>query len=181
MLSSLVLDSQIYYPKTVGTRLINDVYVGPNNYEHSDVRAWLNDNFLKTAFKLDSYYLKTTTVNNGSASTGEGGTNTNAGNNTNDKVFLPSRQELKSSAYGFVDTDSMTNIRCARVTDWAIAQGTLCENENGKASGYGYYWTRSPSGKYVDAVYMVDIDGSIATININAPEGIRPMVTLLEA
>ena len=175
VLSNYVLDSRIYFGQITGTRLIDDVYVKPNNYEYSELRSFLIETVSSRAFLLGSNYAKITNVDNSSASTADSGTNNNACKNTNDRMFLPSKQDMLTGAYGFSTDTSDSSTRLARYTDWALATGFQMV-----ANGYADYWTRSPSGKYMDAAFIVDTDGGIPTTNINAPHGIRPAITLLE-
>ena len=66
---------------------------GSNNYMNSDIRAWLNGDFLDIAFEdLAQSLIKMTTVNNSAYSTGYDG-NIYACANTSDRVFLLSYRE----------------------------------------------------------------------------------------
>ena len=60
--------------------------------------------------------------------------------NTYDKIYLLSYQDLQNEEYGFYDDYS----RCAKVTDYAKAVGA-CWNTASSYFNNGYYWLRSPS------------------------------------
>lgn len=74
-----------------------------NNYKNSSIRKWLNGGFLNKAFSDDSL-IATTEVNNSTASTCQN-TNPYVCENTNDKIFLLSRQDMLNEDY-FTDKDS---------------------------------------------------------------------------
>ena len=95
-----------------------------NNYKDSSIRKWLNGDFLGKAFSDDSL-IATTEVDNSIASTGEE-TNPYVCENTNDKIFLLSRQEMLNEDY-FTDDDS----RVCYGTEYCV-------------TGTCLYWTRSP-------------------------------------
>lgn len=74
-----------------------------NNYKNSSIRKWLNGGFLNKAFSDDSL-IATTEVKNFTASTCQN-TNPYVCENTNDKIFLLSRQDMLNEDY-FTDKDS---------------------------------------------------------------------------
>ena len=75
-----------------------------NNYADSTIRAWLNYDFINTAFvELQQELILTTEVDNGKESTGYGDPKFTCVN-TFDKVFLLSRADVKNSDYGFKAT-----------------------------------------------------------------------------
>lgn len=142
ILSNVLLNAHCYY-NSKSNRTIGGKIVCPNNYEYSDIRAWLNNDFYNSAFALGNSHIQTTTVDN-SAATTESSSNSYACNNTQDKVFLPSYKDYINSGYGFSSSTSSTNTRYCRTTDWARARGAYY---NAKSSYLynGLYWTRSPS------------------------------------
>ena len=120
------LESQIRwnYPKG-GTRYINDQTIYSNNWEYSRVRAWLNGlngknylnddedysgrGFLNIAFTEDARGLiyKTLVLNEGTSNSscandvGNRPESDYYGNNTNDKIFLLSMNEITNPNFGF--------------------------------------------------------------------------------
>ena len=150
ILSSVLLDAHCYYDfESAGYELyeyrtINNKKVYHNNYEYSDIRSWLNDEFYNSAFALGNSHIQATTVDN-SASTTNSDENTYACDNTQDSVFLPSYQDYLNSSYGFsTDTTYIDHARWCKTTDWAKARGTDYSHDE-YGNDYGDYWTRSPS------------------------------------
>ncbi len=147
ILCEMLIDSQEYYnSRSLSTIDGNTVY--SNNYEHSNIRAWLNDNFYNTAFNdLQKQIVQLTTVNNSASTTGNP-SNPYVCNNTDDYIFLLSYTEVRNETFGFHITNTGY---CAawrkEITDYALCQG-----------GRDYCWwlLRSPSpagnGYYVHHV-----------------------------
>lgn len=110
-----------------------------NNYKYSEIRAWLNDEFLNTAFDNDERTLiKTTVVDNGAESAGyteDDFTYEYSCENTNDKVFLLSYKEAISEDYG-MNYDMETS-------DYARATGAFMSTDS-DYYGLGGWWLRSP-------------------------------------
>lgn len=139
-----------------------------NNYEYSTIRAWLNNNFYNTAFSAAQQALiQTTVVNNGARSTNpnnnatefNGGTNTYACSNTNDKIFLLSQQEITNSAYGFnTDPSAYDTARRFKCTDYAKVQG-CCDFTSSSYLGNCVFWLRSPYCCYSPNAWNVSDDG----------------------
>ena len=129
-----------------------------NNYEYSEIRNWLNNDFYNSAFALESSYIQTTVVDN-SASTTNNISNPYACINTEDKVFLPSYQDYINSDYGFSTSYDFTDVnRYCKTTDWARARGAWC------SLSYQYngcYWTRSPVSNCSYYAWAVSNDGTI--------------------
>ena len=155
-----------------GPRIIGDKTIHPNNYEHSQIRAWLNGlsyqskesegatqspkdeyknaGFLQTAFTESARNLiADTTVDNSAASTTDAGSNLSQATdyacaNTTDKVFLLSEEEATTSEYGFaaLDAAGQGNTRIRVTTDYAKATGAY---QGDSSAGYGgWWWLRSP-------------------------------------
>ena len=168
-------------------RTINNESVELNNYMYSQIRAYLNgkyengdtqdkkytDNgFLQNAFTTSAQNLiADTTVDNSQRSTNpdnnanyfNNGVNSFYCDNTNDKIFLLSMQEVTKSDYGFnQDVTALDSSRVYPVTDYAKAHYTL------QSTGKGCRWyLRSPYWKpntyryseYGDSVWAPWIDG----------------------
>ena len=140
-----------------------------NNYKDSEIRSWLNDHFLNSAFSLDSSLIQTTTVDN-SASTTNLASNSYACANTEDKIYLLSYKDYRNSSY-FSDNSA----RQCKPTDYALAN--YCHQSNGN----GWYWTRSPASNYNDRPWRVvyhggldDYRGIVSYTNV----GVRPAITI---
>ena len=108
-----------------------------NKYGNSQIRTWLNGEFLKLAFADNQYaYIVDTTVDNGASSTGYSNPEY-YGENTTDKVFLLSRVEVKDASYG-LDSNSS---RIKYVTDYANWK----INGAYDATNGAWWWLRTPS------------------------------------
>lgn len=127
LLSLYCLDTRQFHDKN-----------GAVTWKESPLRAWLNGEFCDGAFTAAEQMLlsETELVNSDNpryATTG--------GENTVDRVFLMSYDEVNQYL-----TSSQ---RCAQVT--AYADGRDCYNN---ASGYAYWWLRSPGVYSRDAMYV---------------------------
>ncbi len=136
LVSSALLDVHRYYSST-SDRTIDGETVYANNYEHSDIRSWLNGGFYDSAFALDDSLIQTVTVDNSAATTGSS-TNKYACNDTQDKVYLLSYQDYENVDYFANDAS-----RCCKPTDWAKVNGAYVYT-NSNYYGNCFYWTRSP-------------------------------------
>ena len=132
-----------------------------NNYAYSSIRKWLNETFYNTAFsELEKQIILTTTVDNSGASTGaiENGF---ACENTEDKIFLLSYQDVINSNYGFSSSyGTKDTTRQKKTTDYAQAQGAST-NTSTDYAGNGYWWLRSPIYDYSSNARDVISDGRV--------------------
>ena len=103
-----------------------------NNWANSEIRSWLNEGFINTAFTATARAkIATTTVDNSAASTNtasnskewNSGKNQYACANTSDKIFLLSEKEATTSAYGFAEYNVADSARIRYCTDYAKATG----------------------------------------------------------
>ena len=144
--------------------IANKAYASSNNnYANSDIRAWLNDEFYKTAFgDLQQALIQTTEVDNGVYSTGYS-PNPYACENTSDKVFLLSYREVTNSAYGFAnDPSAYDTARRMLTSDFSRATGAYTVTSS-SYYGIGWWWLRSPNTYYSNIaryVYYYGIAGS---------------------
>lgn len=161
ILCDMIIDSQEYYITDSGTRTIDGKTVYPNNYAHSTIRKWLNETFYNTAFsELQQQIILTTTVDNSAASTGYS-SNSYACENTQDKIFLLSAQEVRNTAYGFASSTSTNDTaRIKKTTDYAQAQGAYTSTSTDYA-GNGRWWLRSPNYYNSNAARDVNFDGYV--------------------
>ena len=136
-----------------------------NNYKESEIRAWLNNEFLNKAFDNHSFIL-ITEVDNSVASTGDS-TNPQACENTTDDIFLLSRAEYNKY---FINLEDL----CCKVTDYAIANGAYGYS-GGSYDGNGNYWTRSPYNLRVESAYRIFSTGGIGAADVSEEHnGVRP-------
>ena len=165
-------------------RTINGNTVYANNYEYSTIRAWLNgyngsaygvedysgftvgsylnNSFLDQAFtRAESDLILTTEIDN-SAETTSATSNPYICNNTSDKVWLLSYQEVKNS-------DVLTYlIRRKKTTDFARVNSAYCDTQS--YVQYNSQWfLRSPNSTYKDCVIDVESDGLFAYQSVQFP------------
>ncbi len=167
--SEYILDTIVYFDGPY-LRSINEVDVYRNNYKYSNVRAWLNGyngadyyvddytnkGFYDLAFKKTEQAAVLETEVDNSASTPTISTNPYACENTFDKIYLLSYEDLMNANYGFKDDLS----RRAKVTDYAKAVGAYWEVAEEYVNNDSY-WLRSPSNLDNNRAYFVQIDGNI--------------------
>ena len=161
LLTSMLLDTKSYYSSTK-KREIDGETIFANNYEHSDIREWLNDSFYNTAFFLNKDYITTSLVDN-SASTTSSESNGYICNNTNDKVYLPSYKDLINEEYGFnSNVYNNDQKRMIKVTDYAKSKGAFAFKSTKSDKDNGYYWTRSPNSENETECFCVGYTGWVS-------------------
>lgn len=140
LLANIVLDSvSVYHDLNDRT---GDTTVSPNNYAESDIRTWLNNTFLNTAFDADAKKLIATTNVHNDASTTKTEDNPYACADTEDRVFLLSYADVMNEKYGFIADKLMDDAaRQFKATDYAKCQGV---NRN-TSSGFSWWWLRTPN------------------------------------
>ena len=152
-----------------------------NNYAHSTIRKWLNETFYNTAFsELQKQIILTTTVDNSVASTGYS-SNSYACENTADKIFLLSAQEVTNTAYGFASsTSNYDTARRKKTTDYAQAQGALTSTSTDYAGYAVWWWLRSPDDGESSAAHGVISDGrvGIGCMVYDAAGGVVPALQI---
>lgn len=106
-------------------------------WEKSDVRQWLNSSFISSAFNEEEIAaIKETTVTTADNKwSGEAG-----GNDTKDKIYLPSIEEMLETSYGFSSDENEGDTRRITATDFVGVGGTPKE----PFAGAMVYWLRSP-------------------------------------
>ena len=123
-----------------------------NNYKYSDIRKWLNSDFLEQAFYYDSSLIQTVNVDNSSESTGNS-SNRYACEDTRDKVYLLSYKDITNEDYGFTDDASR-----------------IAYDADGEAQDY---WLRSPLGS--DSARCAEYNGYVYRgSGIGEGSGVRP-------
>lgn len=161
-----------YVYRTIGTKKVE-----VNNYEHSEIRAWLNGiefqqlgsinsdhkdkGFLQTAFGDDTTVLAKileVEIDNSLASTGVT-FNKYTCNNTTDKIFLLSSAEV-SNRYGFSGGVYDDAKRIREPTDFALANYAQIGNIGNTTSRGGWFFLRSPDNEYTFTVCGVGHSGS---------------------
>lgn len=166
IIANLILDSQDYYPSSSTSSFSHNGGTGyATNYELSNIRKFLNENFYNTAFNnLQKGIIDTTEVDNSASSTGKS-TNIFACNNTNDKVFLLSYVEATT----YYASESA---RQANGTDYAKCQG-LYVRTSGSYVGTSFWWLRSPRSDNAHYTCSASVDDGSMYVYCNM-YGVRP-------
>lgn len=177
LLSSKLLDAKNYY-NSYSSRTINNLTIYPNSYEHSDIRTWLNNDFYNVAFALNNTFVLDTSVDN-TTSTTDSTNNQYCGNNTTDKVYLPSYQDYLNADYRFdTDANGMSSTRQCKTTDYARAKGAWYSVSNNYKYN-GSYWTRSPSSEYYYCAWNVNSSGYLSTYAVDGTSHcVRPCISI---
>jgi hypothetical protein len=135
-----------------------------NIYKDSEIRAWLNSEFYNTAFNsLQQNIIEITNVDNSAESTGDSD-NGYYCENTSDKIFLPSYNEMIVTSYGFVGDFVVYDEARRRVaSDYSRAMGAIMYS-NVLYTNSGWWWLRSPHGYTASLAYYISNDGDISRI-----------------
>lgn len=139
LMADLIIDSQEYCTATE-TRYIEGYKVDPNNYEYSNIREWLNDDFYNMVFDtLQQSIINVVNVDNSLASTTQI-SNIHVCNDTKDKVWLMSAKEV-SDLYLIEGIAAMSKY----ATDYAACQGVaLIRYSDETIDKIVEWWARSP-------------------------------------
>ena len=164
LLSDMIIDNVAYQTQSsfgyTGDNFY-DYFLTPegsfaNNYKDSEVRAWLNGALYTTMFNAEERRLiLTTLVKNDASTTRDVYDNEFVCEDTEDKIFFLSYQDVKNNSLGFSNFTSRTMY----ASDYAIAAGVYC----GKASdfaGSGDWWTRSAPNHASYYASVVQFDGA---------------------
>lgn len=169
-----------------------------NDYENSFIRQWLNNDFYNTAFSdEEKSEIMVSTINNTSFSTlrGKSGFHRYDGCCTNDKVFLPSYDEVLNTYYGFSskgDKDvsdleyNKYEDRQSLASDYAYCQGVdipiygYSANEN--LNEYSQWLLRTPGFQSSCASYVNENGVVSSWPDVEATYvGIRPCIRTKKA
>ena len=166
ILANLILDSQEYYPTDQTSEFEHNGGNGyGNNYELSEIRKFLNEDFYNTAFiDLEKDLIQTTTVDNSASSTSNS-SNSFACVDTEDNMFLLSYSEATNSDYGFTNNSA----RQAQGSDYAKCQGLYAYTNNNSM-----WWLRSPLYFNPACAYRVTVDGIYESSIDYTDLGVRP-------
>ena len=126
-----------------------------NNYAKSTMRKWLNETFYNIAFsEIQRQKILTTMVDN-SAATTDRIDNIHVCENTQDKIFLLSVQDVINIAYGFASDKGQDISRVKSITDYAKVQG-----------GNGNWWLRSPFCSSYSVTRRVSFRGNLGSSGV---------------
>ena len=177
IVSSVLLDTCYFYHEASNVvRTIDGKSVYNSNYKYSDVRPFINETFYDGAFIFGDSNIQITEVDNSKSST-----SSSAGSyvcdNTFDKVFLLSYEEIRNTDY-FATTGS----RGCITTDYSRVRRAMYST-NSSYFHYGYYWTRSPETDGLNIrTYSVYPSGSLYGDDTSYTyQSIRPAITITVA
>lgn len=181
------VDDSGYYAVPIDRTIYNQT-ISPNNYEFSEIRAYLNGldgtayqvkdytnaGFINMAFSKKSFFkLNTITVDNSKESTVD---YMNIipeqyqlpSNNTEDKVFLLSVYEISNKNNNFKQYNSTCNNRKRKQTDFFLVNNDL---EN--------WWLRTPYYDSFIKARSVDSNGKASHLtNANIKAGVVPAINI---
>lgn len=140
-----ILDNCCFSESLVST-FVNGNEIFSNNYEYSNLRSFLNEDFLKLAFSSEELeVISKETIDNSVESTNNS-SNKYACNNTNDMV----------TAYSVVEATNNSSYYLKQVSDYALAKGCYVNS-----LGNGYWWLRSPNASNPSFASIINDLGKI--------------------
>lgn len=149
-----------------------------NNYADSEIRTWLNGEFYNAAFDVsEKAIIATVSVNNSAQTTGDPSDtawteNENVCEDTDDKLFLPSYEDVTNTAYGFSSGEGEYDAaRRWSVSDHALATGARMKMID-TFDANGFCWLRSPyyalgsHARIVDGYGVIYIGSNVSGAHI---------------
>ncbi len=179
VISAVVLDISYYY-ENEESRTIDGETIYSNNYKYSTLREFLNNGFYNTAFTLmQQSAILTTEVDNsvdGTNYTLYHKSTKYACENTFDKIYALSYREVSMSYFGD-STETATNERILKVTDYAKAKGVYWGVESSTYGGN--WWLRSPNCLNESTASYVHASSSLMFDSVsNTQIGVAPAMRL---
>lgn len=176
LLSSVLIDNHCYTSEY--DRLLDGYYIPNNDFEYSDIRSWLNNEFFNSAFAFNNSHIQLVTVDTPRAPEPVDFSE-QFHQSTQNKVYLPSYYDYLNTSYNFPDSTEPTIIRCCKTTDWTRANGAFSWSTEDDYKNCGSYLTRSPYTNHNSFVYEVDVNGGLyETRSLKANLGVRPAITI---
>lgn len=179
-----IIDTRRYY-ENEDTRFIDGRTVFANEYEHSEIRKWLNEEFFNLCFTSEEQQLVKEVINQNQAATKSQNIREEyVYNDTHDLVYLMSYQEATSAEFGFAPGKLCDPSRFATASDFANAKGLIKHkvlDDEGYLIVSSIWMTRTVFEFNTYAISYVGYDGSGATdFYVDAPNvGIRPCCTIV--
>jgi len=180
VISQYIIDYQPFLAEAYGDKKShtsldgNTASVYSNNYEYSDIRKFLNTEFMNRAF-ASTDGIATTSVYNGDTAK-----ENYASNTTYDKVFLLSASMFNSSFY-FDNTD-LHKDRKATSTDYAMAVLTKTTSENDVKNLVNSYHTRTAFETSSMHNQIVGSGGNfILYYHVGFSRGVRPAINFIDS
>lgn len=150
-----------------------------SDYETSSIRQWLNNDFYNTAFTdSEKKEISTTTLNNDGYYTSVGTTGYEKldSNETKDKIFLLSYNEVRNSNFGFNSSSSACDAaRFGKGSDYAQSQGLYVYRNSGSTYNGNSYWFLRSQGFFSDYCCRVSSYGDSGSFSVDGTDyGVRP-------
>jgi hypothetical protein len=152
----------------------NDKYE-PVTWEKSSLREWLNNEFYNKAFNdIEKNIIVESLIYN---SSGDVSTDSGyrwfveGGNNTLDKVFLLSKDEITESDFGFQPNYDVDYSRNAQASQLAIEHGASWNVDD---EGVCDWWLRTPGRQSTYAIEVSDGCVSLWGDDVSFEAGVRP-------
>jgi len=133
-----IIYSMRYSDSRVHVRHINNEIVYKGNWEYSEIRHWLNNEFYQKAFSEEQRKMIVPTLNCNGKSSFVDNEYTRIQKDTIDNVFIFGFDDLVKKEYGFSTSPKTYSKRSRIVTDYGRATGAWISPD-----GYGWYWLRS--------------------------------------
>ncbi len=174
LLVNLGIDSREYFYDSDLIREIDGKTVYPNNYVYSNIREWLNEEFINTAFSdAERAIIMESEVDNSAKSANlytnptsfAGGVNDYASEKVYDKIYMISVSEASNPEYGFSTKSGPDLARRVKATDYAECMGITSSKGNDTFAKETYLWTRSPYQTFLFGMRRFGPDGEI---NVNS-------------
>ena len=151
LLSDYVLDAHVFYHEFV-----------LKSWKDSDIRKWLNTEFLETAFSdKEKEMIVFSDLKN-----------INFRQEVSDKIFCLDFFELQSFFDGCDFSGMKINqaLQC-KPTNYAVTRGVFVNDYN----GFSFWWTRETSMMYQPHAFVVNAGGSCCEYTIHSNDGgVRP-------
>ena len=144
-------------------------------WETCSLRKWLNEDFYNEAFSdSEKAAIRETVVNNQCGEVVK--------NDTTDRIYLLSVDEVCNADYGFESDDSFTKTRKAQNTDYAKCNNATDQWNSSSKEGGGVWWLRT-GDVYGGGAYFVDERGTVEepssfTTRVTDNKSVRPALRL---
>ena len=170
LMADQILDGRRYHDWEVET-----------TWENCSLRVWLNNEFLNDAFTGEEQDAIMTTyiVNEDNPEV-----RTEGGNNTFDKIYIPSFREVVNVAYGFDENYGSSSLsRCVACTDYTISHYSFSMKFPMSISypqAIGGWWLRTPGYKNETAMDVCSYGNmtDLAGWTVEGYYGVRPVMHL---
>ena len=175
LLSESVLSAGLFR-EDVTVRAFDGLAVYANNWQYSDMRAFLNGAFLNEAFMEGELRFLSSVSVDFSKNTSHFKRYAN-GKTCDDLVFLLSYADTANRNYGWNHwTINEDPLKVGKATDYAKAMGVYASLNGGDEHDAAHWWLRS-SGDFEGRAAVTTALGNIGTVDVtNVAIGIRPAI-----